>query len=358
MKVMTILGTRPEIIRLSRIIPLLDRYHDHILVNTFQNYKGNLNEMFFQSLGLRKADYELDTKSDTVMNQVAKILVGIEQIITKEKPDKILILGDTNSALSAIVAKKYGVQVYHMEAGNRCYDERVPEEINRRIVDHCADIHMPYTERSRQNLLSEGIAPAKIFVTGNPIKEVIEHYRPQIESSNILATLGLKKEKYFLCTLHRSENVDNEESLAVLFESLIQISEEHGMPTVVSVHPRTRSALEKFHKNYEDHLKLIEPVDFFDFVQLEINAKIILTDSGTVQEECSILSRPSLILRNTTERPEAMESGSGILTGVNRESIVQGARCVIESNTEWTPPAEYLRKDVSATVFNLISSRL
>ena len=358
MKVMTILGTRPEIIRLSRIIPMLDKYHDHVLVNTFQNYKGNLNEIFFQSLGLRKADYELDTKSDTVMTQVAKILTGIEEIIIKEKPDKILILGDTNSALSAIVAKKYGVQVYHMEAGNRCYDERVPEEINRRIVDHCADLHMPYTERSRQNLLSEGIPSEKIFVTGNPIKEVIEHYRPQIESSEVLKTLGLKSRRYFLCTLHRSENVDSRDSLEVLFESLIAISQEHGMPTVVSVHPRTRSALERFQKDYANNLILMEPVNFFDFVQLEINAKMILTDSGTVQEECSILSRPSLILRNTTERPEAMESGSGILTGVDRESIIRGARCIIESDTKWTPPAEYLREDVSATVFNLISSSL
>ncbi len=316
MKIMTILGTRPEIIRLSLIISKLDRACNHTLVHTGQNFDPNLNNIFFEQLGIRKADHFLGVHGDTFGKQIGNIISASEQVILSEKPDRLLLLGDTNSALSAIVAKRIGIPVYHMEAGNRCYDDRVPEEVNRRIIDHSSDVFMPYTERSRQNLLREGIAGEKIFVTGNPIYEVIQHYQPQIENSTIIEQLSIEHGKYFLVTLHRAENVDNENRLKQYAKAFEDIEKKYGFPIIISTHPHTRKKLESFGINVSNpSIRFMPPFGFFDFITLEKNALCVLSDSGTVQEECAIFEIPTVTLRDVTERPETIECGSNILSG-------------------------------------------
>jgi UDP-N-acetylglucosamine 2-epimerase (non-hydrolysing) len=253
MKIMTVLGTRPEIIRLSLVIPLLDKYNEHILVNTGQNYAKELNKLFFEELSIREPDYNLDTRSETTFEQISKILYECEKIILKEKPERLLVLGDTNSALTSIIAKRYQIQVFHMEAGNRCYDDRVPEEVNRRVIDHSSDILMPYTERSKENLIAEGVESKNIYVIGNPINEVLNFYKEKIDSSNIVEKLGLRKDQFFLVTLHRSENVDDETRLNSFFEGFKILFKKYKLPVVLSFHPRTKSKL----KIKSDELKKI-----------------------------------------------------------------------------------------------------
>ncbi len=355
MKIMTILGTRPEIIRLSRIIPLLDSLCDHVLVHTGQNYDRRLYDVFFEELGVRTPNHVLKCRGNTFMEQIGSILIECERVILKEKPDRLLILGDTNSALSAIVAKRMGVPVYHMEAGNRCYDDRVPEEVNRRIVDHSSDILMPYTERSRANLLREGIEGNRIYVTGNPIKEVLDHYGSQINSSGALKDLGLEHGKYFLVTLHRAENVDVEKRLASFIEAFQLLYEEYKVPVICSLHPRTRSQLQKQGKVMErSGVRAVEPLGLFDFVHLEQRALCVLTDSGTVQEECCIFKVPNVTLRDVTERPETIEVGSNILTGPEPDSIASCVRTVVKRPCDWAPPKEYLVPVVSSTVVKAV----
>lgn len=355
MKIMTILGTRPEIIRLSRIIPLLDQYCEHVLVHTGQNYDRNLYDIFLQELGVRQPNHVLECRAETAMGQIAHILVEGERVINKERPDRLLILGDTNSALSAIIAKRMGIPVFHMEAGNRCYDDRVPEEVNRRIVDHCSDILMPYTERSRANLLREGIEGERIYVTGNPIKEVLDHYASNIDSSSALSRLGLKSGEYFLVTLHRAENVDIEERLSSFIEAFHILSEKYNAPVICSLHPRTRSQLEKQGKVMEGgNVRAVEPLGLFDFVHLEQHAMCVLTDSGTVQEECCIFKVPNVTLRDVTERPETVEVGSNMLSGAEPETILLCVNTVLNQPCDWIPPPEYLVKDVSSTVVKIL----
>jgi UDP-N-acetylglucosamine 2-epimerase (non-hydrolysing) len=354
MKIMTILGTRPEIIRLSRVIPLLDQLCDHVVVHTGQNYDRTLNDIFFEDLKLRQPDYICDCKSNSMMGQIASILVECEKIMLSEKPDRLLILGDTNSALSAMIAKRLSIPVFHMEAGNRCYDDRVPEEVNRRIVDHSSDILMPYTERSRANLLWEGIDGARIYVTGNPILEVLEHYSPQIDQSTIQRKLGLAPKKYFLITLHRAENVDVEERLTKFIKAFQQLYQEYKIPLICSLHPRTRSQLEKQNKGFEEGVRVMEPVGLFDFVNLEQNALCVLSDSGTVQEECCIFKVPNVTLRDVTERPETIEAGSNFIAGCESDSILRAVKLVLGQNCSWEPPKEYLIKEVSSTVARII----
>lgn len=350
MKILTILGTRPEIIRLSRVIKKLDASCYHTLVHTGQNYDPNLNDVFFQQLGVRSPDHFMNTKGG-IGEQLGIILAETEKILIKVKPDKLLILGDTNSALSAIIAKRYGVPVYHMEAGNRCYDDRVPEEVNRRIIDHSSDILMPYTERSRQNLLREGIPGERIFVTGNPIYEVIQHYQTQIKSSVIIDNLGIESGKYFLVTLHRAENVDFEPRLKQFAIALEQVQDRYQMPVIISTHPRTKSRLESFGIDMQNpRLRFMEPFGFFDFVALEQHARCVLSDSGTVQEECAIFKVPNVTLRDVTERPETIECGSNILTGGNVDSIVNCVELVLERGNNWEAPREYLVENVSDVV--------
>ncbi|MDD5659463.1 MAG: UDP-N-acetylglucosamine 2-epimerase (non-hydrolyzing) [Actinomycetota bacterium] len=356
MKIMTILGTRPEIIRLSRTIPLLDKFSKHVLVNTGQNYTKELNDIFFDELNLRKPDYLLDTRSENTFEQISKILYECEKIILKEKPDRILLLGDTNSALTAMIAKRYFLKIFHMEAGNRCYDDRVPEEINRRIIDHCSDILMPYTERSRQNLLKEGISGEKIFVIGNPIKEVLDFYNDKIDNSDMLKKLKLKRNLYFLVTLHRSENVDMKERLINFILSFENISKKYDLPVILSLHPRTRSKLDSGrYFNEKSNVKAITPPGLFDFIKLEQNAACVLTDSGTVQEECCIFKIPNVTIRDVTERPETLESGSNIISGNNPDDVLNAVSVAIENKYDWQPPVEYLEDNVSMKVLKIIS---
>ena len=355
MKIMTILGTRPEIIRLSRIIEAIDGLCEHVLVHTGQNYDPNLNEIFFQQMGVRAPDVYLNAKG-SFGQQIATILARSEEIMLSEKPDKFLVLGDTNSALAAFVAKRLSIPVYHMEAGNRCYDDRVPEEVNRRVIDHSSDILMPYTERSRQNLLNEGIPGRRIYVTGNPILEVIQHHTSQIADSEIFQTLSILPGEYFLVTLHRAENVDGEERLRQFAMALEQLQHRYGLPVIISTHPRTRNKLQSFGIIVNNpQIRLLEPFGFFDFVALEQKAYCVLSDSGTVQEECAIFKVPNVTLRDVTERPETIECGSNILSGSDPTVILRCTEAVLSQPATWKPPIEYLFTDVSKTVTKILT---
>jgi UDP-N-acetylglucosamine 2-epimerase (non-hydrolysing) len=355
MKLMTILGTRPEIIRLSRIIPKLDGLCEHALVNTGQNFDTNLNDDFFRELNIRKSDENLNCKGSTIAELIASILTGCEAVLAKRKPDRLLILGDTNSALSSIVAKRMGIPVYHMEAGNRCFDDRVPEEVNRRIIDHCSDVLMPYTERSRRNLLREGIPGESVFVTGNPIFEILNHYNDKIEASTALSRLGLTARGYFLVTMHRAENVDVAGRLKNLIAALSALSKAHAMPVVCSLHPHTRNRLKSGTFRFDrKRVRMITPPGLFDFVKLEKNAFCVLTDSGTVQEECCIFRVPNVTIRDVTERPETLESGSNMLCGNDPDMIVRCVKTVTQSGRTWTPPPEYCVSTVSDVVTKIV----
>lgn len=337
------------------MIEKLDSLCDHILVHTGQNYDPNLTDIFFQQLGIRTPDKFLDA-AGPFGEQVGTILSKIEQVLQAEKPDKFLVLGDTNSALAAIVSKRMGIPVYHMEAGNRCYDDRVPEEVNRRIIDHSSDVLMPYTERSRQNLLAEGVSSQRIYVTGNPILEVIKHHRDQIKTSSILQSLKIEAGKYFLVTLHRAENVDTETRLRLFASSLELIQKKYSVPVIVSTHPRTRSRFHAFGIASENkQIRFMEPFGFFDFVSLEQQALCVLSDSGTVQEECCIFKVPNVTLRDVTERPETIECGSNILSGAEPESILHCVEVVLSQPPSWNPPGEYLAENVSQTVVKILA---
>ena len=355
MKVMTILGTRPEIIRLGLIIEKLDRLCDHVLVHTGQNYDVNLNDIFFQQLGVRQPNHYLGVRADTFGEQIGKIIAASEQVMLAEKPDSLLILGDTNSSLSALVAKRMGIRVYHMEAGNRCYDDRVPEEVNRRIIDHSSDILMPYTERSRANLLREGIEGHRVYVTGNPILEVIQHHDTAIRQSDVLQRLGLTAGKYFLVTMHREENVDVEERLRSLTQAIGLLQKEYQLPVICSIHPRTKNRMQRYGVGVSnDQIRLHEPFGFFDFIALERNALCVLSDSGTVQEECCILRVANVTIRDVTERPETIECGSNMLSGAEPEMIRQCVRVVLDQRRNWTVPSEYGAEHVSDTVIKIV----
>jgi len=352
---MTILGTRPEIIRLSRIIEKLDRLCEHILVHTGQNFDPSLSDIFFQELSVRQPDSFLGVRGDTFGEQIGKIIAASEQVIIAERPDRLLVLGDTNSCLAAIVAKRMGIPVYHMEAGNRCYDDRVPEEVNRRIIDHSSDVLMPYTERSRANLLREGIEGYRIHVIGNPIFEVIQHHDPAIRQSDILRRLGLEPGKYFLVTMHREENVDVEHRLRSLTQGLILLQREYRLPIVCSLHPRTKNRMQRYGVDVEsEQIKFHTPFGFFDFIALEQNAFCVLSDSGTVQEECCIFRVANVTIRDTTERPETLECGSNMLSGVNPDVILRCVRVILNQEREWTVPSEYLVENVSGTVVKIV----
>ena len=355
MKIATVLGTRPEIIRLSRIIPALDQQCDHVLVHTGQNFERSLSELFFDELGLRSPDHHLGVKARSFGEQVGQILSAAERIFRAERPDRLLILGDTNSGLTSIVAKRLGIPVYHMEAGNRCYDDRVPEEINRRVIDHSSDVLMPYTRRSRENLLAEGIDGRRIHVIGNPIWEVVRHFEINIDGSGVLNQLGLTAKEYFLVTMHRAENVDLDERLAGLVQALERVESQWRLPVIVSTHPRTRSRLAALSLTPANKgIRFVEPFGFFDFVTLERNARCVLSDSGTVQEECCIFKVPNVTIRDVTERPETVDCGSNILSGGDPEDIVRSVRIALEGRPDWRPPAEYLAADVSTPVTKIV----
>jgi UDP-N-acetylglucosamine 2-epimerase (non-hydrolysing) len=355
MKIMTVLGTRPEIIRLSRVIARLDELCEHIVVHTGQNFDPHLRDVFFRELRVRRPNHVL-TAQGSFGQQLATLLPSVESLLIQEQPDRLLILGDTNSGLAAIIAKRLGIAVFHMEAGNRCFDDRVPEEVNRRIIDHACDVWLPYTERSRQNLLAEGIPSHRIFVTGNPILEVIRSCEADISKSDILGRLGLSPQRYFLTTMHRAENVDVEAHLLGITTALDQLARQYQVPVIVSTHPRTRQRMEAYRIERPNPLvRFLEPFGFFDFITLERQAMCVLSDSGTVQEECTIFQVPSVTLRQTTERPETLERGCNILSGTEPASIQRCVRKMLERKAPGTAPPEYLVDNVSETVTNLLT---
>ena len=347
-KILTILGTRPEIIRLARIIPKLDQASDHRILHTGQNYDATLNDIFFDQLRLRKPDRVLESRG-TIGQQLAAIMIGVEQYITEFQPDAVLVLGDTNSGLSAIVCERMGVPVYHMEAGNRCYDLLVPEEKNRKLIDSISTINLPYTQFSRENLLREGAANNRVFVTGNPIKEVLDYYSNDIESSNILDQLNLTAGQYIIATAHRAENVDNPNRLNQIIDAFEIISQQY--PIVFSCHPKTRQRLAN--RKLSDRIIVTEPMGFFDFVKLEQHSRLAISDSGTVQEEMCLFQKPTITIRATTERPETVMCGSNIISGLETQRIVD---CYQQALTlgNWTVPEEYTRSTVSDVVVNII----
>lgn len=349
MKVVTWFGTRPEIIRLSRVIAALDAHCTQLLVHTGQNYDPNLSEIFFRELEVRTPDVHLGIVASDFGAQAGAILEKSYALLAQERPDRLLILGDTNSGLAAVSAARLGIPVHHMEAGNRCYDDRVPEEVNRRIIDHSSTLLMPYTQRSKDNLVREGIARQRIAVIGNPIFEVLEFYRDRIDASPVLEQLGLTARQYCLATLHRAENVDEPSRLRSLLEGLGRA----GSEVIVSVHPRTHDKLQRFGIDAPQGVRLIQPLGFFDFVKLEKNARCVLSDSGTVQEECCIFGVPNVTLRDVTERAETIECGSNILSGAAPDDIERAMKIALAS-VPWRVPPEYLEPNVSQTVVKVV----
>lgn len=355
LKIMTILGTRPEIIRLSCIIPKMDEYFDHILVYTKQNYDYGLSEVFFKEFELRKPDHLLEVKGASLGEQIANIIEQTEKVILEEKPDALLVLGDTNSALSTINAKRLHIPIFHMEAGNRSFDWEVPEEVNRRIVDHISDYNLPYTEHSRRYLLREGIDPKNIFVTGSPLREVFSFFQNKIEGSNILNKLNIKPQKYFLVSTHREENVENKERLREIFSSLNYLAENYKIPIIVSLHPRTKKRIGEEKIKFNKKIRVLPPFGYFDYSSLQKNALCTLSDSGTIQEESAILDFPAVQIRVSTERPEAFDAGSIILCGFNKDSIINSVKLAIESSKkENRIPQDYFDSNVSIKVVKLI----
>jgi len=354
-KVVTVLGTRPEVIRLSRVIEKLDRLCDHRLVHTGQNFDPALSDVFFDELEVRKPDHHLGVRAAGFAAQAGQILEGCERVFLAEEPDAVLILGDTNSGLCSIVAKRLGIPVYHMEAGNRCYDDRVPEEVNRRVIDHSSSVLMPYTQRSKENLVREGIEARRIHVTGNPIFEVLTHYDERISASAVHEDLGLEHGGYFLVTMHRAENVDIEARLRQLTEALGLLVRRHGLPVVCSLHPRTRDKMRAFGLDTAaGDVRYLDPLGLFDFVALEQHARCVLSDSGTVQEECCIFGVPAVTIRDVTERPETVECGSNMLSGADPERILACVAAVLDGAPAWRPPSEYLVRDVSTIVAKIV----
>jgi len=354
MKILTIFGTRPEIIRLSEVIRVLDEFCTHVLVHTGQNQDPQLSDVFFADLGVRQPDHHLGVgSSEGFAAQAAAILERCGAVLSAERPDRVLILGDTTSGLAAIVAARMQLPVYHMEAGNRCYDDRVPEEINRRIIDHSSTVLMPYTERSKENLVREGIERERIFVTGNPIFEVLTRHGKSIDGSPVLDRLDLRADQFLLVTLHRAENVDDPARLRRYFEALTSIGRTHSLPVLVSVHPRTADRLERGALRPAG-LTLLKPFGFFDFVKLEKAARAVLSDSGTVQEECSIFGVPNVTLRDVTERPETIECGSAVIGGSRIDDIERALALALRTPSSWVPPPEYVVPNVSRTVAKIV----
>ena len=355
MKVLTLFGTRPEIIRLSRVIPRLDEVSEHLLVHTGQNHDPNLSDIFFEELRVRKPDVHLGVLGNGFAEQAAQILVRSGEVLARERPDRLLILGDTNSGLAAIVAARMGIPVLHMEAGNRCYDDRVPEEVNRRIIDHSSTVLLPYTRRSAENLVREGIERQRIFVTGNPIYEVLQTYEAEIVASDALDRLEVRERDFFLVTLHRAENVDDPLRLRSFLSGLSRVADTFGTTMVISLHPRTADKLAAFHLDPESkRIRIMKPMGFFDFVKLERSAACVLSDSGTVQEECCIFRVPNVTLRDVTERPETIECGSNILSGSDPDTIVRAVSVATKGTPSWTPPEEYLATNVADTVARIV----
>lgn len=361
LKVMTIVGTRPEIIKLSRVIAELDRHTRHVLVHTGQNYDYELNQVFFDQLQIRKPDHFLDAAGKSAADTIAAVIARADAVIAREEPDALLLLGDTNSCLAAIAAKRRKVPVFHMEAGNRCFDDRVPEEINRRIVDHISDINLPYTEHARRYLLSEGIRPETVIKTGSPMREILEHHAADIAASRALQRLKLEPGGYFVVSAHREENVDSPENLADLLASLDSLSRRYRKRIIMSTHPRTRKRLGGLAKRkVPARVEFLKPLGFFDYVRLQKEAACVLSDSGTLTEESSILGFPAIMLRQAHERPEGMDEGTLIMSGLKPERVLAAVKATIASyagkSRPFAPAADYAADNVSEKVVRIIMS--
>lgn len=354
-KVMTVVGTRPEIIRLSQVIKRLDASVDHVLVHTGQNYDHMLNDVFFEELGLRAPDHRLAVDTSSLGAVLGGVLIKTEEAIRAERPDALLVLGDTNSAISAVIAKRMRVPVYHMEAGNRCFDANVPEETNRRLVDHIADFNLVYTEHARRNLLAEGLPPRRIIKTGSPMREVLDAYLPQIKASDAVPRLGLETGKYFLVSAHREENVDNPARLRALINCLESVAAQYGLPVLVSTHPRTRKRLDAA-GGTPPNVRFHEPLGFLDYNQLQLNAFCVLSDSGTIAEEASILDFPAVTLRDSIERPEALDTGALIMAGLDPANVVEGVELAVAEGAVRELPDDYAPTNCSQRVVNYIVS--
>ncbi|ASV10799.1 non-hydrolyzing UDP-N-acetylglucosamine 2-epimerase [Leptospira santarosai] len=361
-KVMTIVGTRPELIKMSRVIAELDRNFKHILVHSGQNYDYELNQVFFEDLEIRKPDHFLNAAGESAAVTIAQVLLKADEVFEKEKPDALLLYGDTNTCLAVISAKRRKIPIFHMEAGNRCFDQRVPEELNRKVVDHLSDINLVLTEHARRYLLAEGIKPETIIKTGSHMDEVLKYYRAKIEKSNILEKIKLEKDKFFIVSSHREENVDAIENLKKLLESLNAICEEYGLPVIVSTHPRTRKRLEDF-KEVEMNplITFLKPFGFFDYVQLQMSAFCILSDSGTITEEASLLDLPAVTIRNTHERPEGMDVGTLIMSELSKERILESVRIVVDQyragiSRHYRVVDDYSAGQVSKKIVSIVQS--
>ena len=360
LKVMTIVGTRPEVIKLSRVIPELDRCVAHVLVHTGQNYDYELNGIFFRQLGIRKPDHFLNVASDGLAATIGNIITSSDEVLMREKPDALLLLGDTNSCLAAIPAKRRKIPVFHMEAGNRCFDERVPEEINRRIVDHISDINLPYTEHARRYLLAEGVRPETVIKTGSPMYEVLNHYMPGIKKSAVLRDLKLRKGRYFLVSAHREENVDDPRNFSDFLASLAAIHKRWKLPIVVSTHPRTRKRLQESGVRLGPGVRFLKPQGFFDYIKLQMNALCVISDSGTVTEESSILNFPAITIRQAHERPEGMDEGTLIMCGLKPESVIPAMETVLKQHKggkrKFKVVEDYMVDNVSGKIVRVILS--
>ena len=356
---MTIVGTRPEIIRLSEVIKACDRYFNHILVHTGQNWDYTLNQVFFEEFNLREPDYYLDAAGKHLGETMGNIIAKSYEVLKKEKPDALLILGDTNSALSAISAKRLKIPIFHIEAGNRCFDQNVPEEINRKIVDHISDVNLPYTEHSRRYLLSEGIRKEHIFVTGSPMAEVLHKNMDKIKDSKVLDELDLELGKYILVSAHREENIDNEENFFSLMNALNYIAETYQLPIIYSTHPRSWKMIEERGFKFDSLIRQLKPFGFFDYNKLQLNAFCVLSDSGTLSEESAILGFPAVLIRTSTERPEVLDKGTIVIGGITKEDIAQAvelSRAMLENKQETALPNDYFDENVSRKVVKIIQS--
>lgn len=362
LKVMTVVGTRPEIIRLSRVLSALDASDaiEHVIVHTGQNYDYELNQIFFEDLGLRKPDYFLDAAGKTATETVGNILIKIDPLLEELKPDAFLVLGDTNSCLCAIPAKKRHIPIFHMEAGNRCFDQRVPEETNRKIVDHTSDINLTYSDIAREYLLREGLPADRIIKTGSPMFEVLNHYLPQITASDVLTKLGLEDRKFFVVSSHREENINSEKNFKGLMESLNTIAEQYGYPVIVSTHPRTRNMIDKMGIQMRPEIQFLKPLGFHDYNALQMRSFAVLSDSGTISEESSILNFRALNIRQAHERPEAMEEASVMMVGLSPERVLQGLVQVLRQDVDgqrnFRQVADYSMPNVSEKVVRIIIS--
>lgn len=358
-KVMTILGTRPEIIKLSRVMNELEKHTKHILVHTGQNYDYELNQIFFEDLGVKKPDYFLDAAGATVCHTIGNVIGKVDDVMEKEQPDAILVYGDTNSCLAVIPAKRRKIPIFHMEAGNRCFDLRVPEEINRKIVDHTSDINMVLTEHARRYLLSEGIKPETVFKTGSSMREVFEYYKDSIQSSDVLTRLNLTERNYFVVSAHREENIDDPKNFQNLVDSLNYIADKYKMPLILSTHPRTMKKIKEKNVTFHEGIQVMKPLGFFDYNKLQLSAYCVVSDSGTIFEESSLLQFPAITIRNAHERPEGMDVGALIMAGLEQQQIVDAIDIVVgDYNTGYRPKTvpDYDVDDVSKKVLRLIIS--